>query len=139
MKSIHKIIVLFICPLAVLLQGCASSEEVIGNLRAKTDRALCMEYMTLPSANFYHSEREFVIRERRLDCWKYGNIAEERRRADAEFAKPLPSQREQVAPQQVIIQQQSNPNACIQDGGSVFCPNHPNTRSTTPLYRPVFK
>jgi hypothetical protein len=47
-----------------------------------------------------------------------------------------------VQPQQIIIQQQQptgNPNACIQDGGSVFCPNHPNTRSTTPLYRPVFK
>lgn len=45
-------------------------------------------------------------------------------------------------PQQIIIQQQqpvSNPNACIQDGGSVFCPNHPSNRSTTPLYRPVFK
>lgn len=39
-----------------------------------------------------------------------------------------PIQRQQ--PQQIIIQQQpmNNPNACIQDGGGIYCPNHPNTR-----------
>lgn len=33
-------------------------------------------------------------------------------------------------PQQIIIQQQPeiNNNACIQDGGGIYCPNHPNTR-----------
>ena len=36
-------------------------------------------------------------------------------------------------PPQIIIQQQQapvimgNPAACIQDGGSTYCPNHPNT------------
>lgn len=42
-------------------------------------------------------------------------------------------------PQQIIIQQQApvmmpNTNACMQDGGSLYCPNHPSTRQ-----RPVFR
>jgi hypothetical protein len=41
-----------------------------------------------------------------------------------------PQPQPQPQPQQIIIQQQpmDNPNACIQDGGGIFCPNHPNTR-----------
>lgn len=125
--KMSKFLSVFVLSAVVLLQGCASQQEVLGNLRAKSDRQLCMEYMTLPSMNFYHSEREAVIRERRLDCWKFGNIAEERRKADAEFQRGLQGNR--VVPQQVIIQQQNNnPNACIQDGGGIYCPNHPNTR-----------
>jgi hypothetical protein len=44
---------------------------------------------------------------------------------DRVIESPPPTQ-----PQEIIIQQQrmSNPNACIQDGGPIFCPNHPNTR-----------
>ena len=40
----------------------------------------------------------------------------------------------QTAPVKIFITPQnnfqpiSNPNACIQDGGPIFCPNHPNTR-----------
>jgi hypothetical protein len=30
---------------------------------------------------------------------------------------------------QVQVQPMMNLNACIQDGGPIFCPNHPNTRS----------
>jgi hypothetical protein len=29
---------------------------------------------------------------------------------------------------QIQIQPLMNPNACIQDGGAIFCPNHPNSR-----------
>lgn len=43
------------------------------------------------------------------------------------------------ASQQIIIQRQSqpvaNPNSCIQDGGSLYCPNHPNTRLKSPVFR----
>jgi hypothetical protein len=57
--------------------------------------------------------------------------------------KGIPHQyRPPAQPQKIIIQQQQpmkNPNACIQDGGLVSCPNHPSTRSVTPIYRPVFK
>jgi hypothetical protein len=40
---------------------------------------------------------------------------------------------QQPQPQQIIIQQQApamnqNLGACIQDGGGLFCPNHPSTR-----------
>lgn len=48
---------------------------------------------------------------------------------------PLPSQQ----PQQIIIQQQPqvqqgpNPNVCVQDGGGMYCPNHPNTRRSYPM------
>ena len=55
-----------------------------------------------------------------------------------EYSMPQPppyvsqqrQQQEQQA-QQIIIQQPPpmlNPNACIQDGGSIFCPNHPSTK-----------
>ena len=46
-------------------------------------------------------------------------------------------QQQQQRPQQIIIQQpqqqQQEPmgtkmNSCMQDGGSLYCPNHPNTR-----------
>lgn len=46
------------------------------------------------------------------------------------YVSPTLPQREQQ-PQQVIVQQplpMLNPNACIQDGGSIFCPNHPSTK-----------
>ncbi|WP_146185796.1 hypothetical protein [Limnohabitans sp. 2KL-1] len=39
----------------------------------------------------------------------------------------VPVQRQpQPQPQQIIIQQQpmNNPNACIQDGGGIYCPNY---------------
>lgn len=88
-----------------------------------SNRELCMQYMTLPSINVYHSAREQAIRERGIDCWKYGNITEERRKANAEFQKALQPQQRAI-PQQIIIQQQSNPNACIQDGGGIYCPNY---------------
>lgn len=46
------------------------------------------------------------------------------------YVSPAQQQQREQQTQQVIIQQQPmlNPNACIQDGGSIFCPNHPNTK-----------
>lgn len=69
--------------------GCASTEEVRQSLITKSDRALCMEYMTLPTLNLHQSARESEIKRRGIDCWQYGNVTEERRKADTYFKKKL--------------------------------------------------
>lgn len=107
--------------------GCASPEEINRVLSQKSDGALCLDYMNYPSANPYHSDREREMRRRGLDCWKYGDVAAARARADAGFRQNNEALMRQGQPQQtqqIIIQQQANPNACIQDGGGVFCPNY---------------
>ncbi len=49
---------------------------------------------------------------------------------------PMPERSNSVSQQQVIIQHKqylpssNNLNACLQDGGALFCPNHPNTKIT---------
>lgn len=53
---------------------------------------------------------------------------------------PMPQQAQQLQPQKIIIQmqeqQQFQPlNVCMQDGGSLYCPNHPSTRLRPPVYR----
>lgn len=42
------------------------------------------------------------------------------------IAVPVQRPQPQPQPQQIIIQQQpmNNPNACIQDGGGIYCPNY---------------
>jgi len=72
-----------------VLCGCASNEEILSGMRNQSDRELCMDYMTLPSMNFQHSHRAHVIKERRLDCWKFGNVNQERDNADERFQKGL--------------------------------------------------
>jgi hypothetical protein len=112
--------------------GCVTPERVQEEVLQKSDRALCMEYMTSPTLNILDGERAREISRRRLDCWQYGNVAEERRKADADFNNSWPGKK--PSQPQTYIQPTNNPNACIQDGGTVSCPYHSNTRS-----RPVFK
>ena len=101
--------------------GCASTEEINEVLSQKSNGALCLDYMNLPSVNPYHSYRELEMRRRGLDCWKYGDVAAARARADEAFTR-IGQPQQQQQPQQIIIQQQVNPNACIQDGGGAYCP-----------------
>ena len=109
------------------LQGCATPEESMNKMRAKSDYILCTEYMTLPTANIEHRYREQEISRRNINCNQYGDSAAERRKADAAFQEGLRNlQGQNKAQGQPQSQQRPyNPNACIQDGGPIYCPNYP--------------
>ncbi len=87
MRCQNRTMRLFASLLLVLLSivGCASPEEQQAYVRGTSDRELCMSWMTAASMNQYQSARINEIRRRGLDCWKFGNIAEEQRRASAAF------------------------------------------------------
>ena len=72
----------------VSISGCVS-EQALLNIAEKGDRALCMDWMTRPDMNMYNSAYEREIKKRKLDCWAYGNVAEEKRKANAEVQKSL--------------------------------------------------
>lgn len=65
--------------------GCASPEEQQAYVRGINDQELCMSWMTSASMNQYQSARIDEIRRRGLNCWKYGDVAEEKRKARADF------------------------------------------------------
>lgn len=67
------------------IAGCATPEEQQAYVRRISDRELCMSWMTSASMNQYQSARLGEIQRRGLDCWKYGNVAEEQRKARADF------------------------------------------------------
>jgi hypothetical protein len=71
--------------LTLSLTGCASLEEQQAYVNSLSDQGLCMSWMTSASLNQYQDAREAEIRRRRLDCWKYGNVAAEQRRASEDF------------------------------------------------------
>ena len=101
------------------------------HLECRKNRKSAVEYFKLGAQNGDQNSIDILI--------KMGEKVPEQPKIvyrDRVISPPPPAQ-----PQQIIIQQQPmmNPNACIQDGGGVFCPNHPSTQSTTPLFRPVFK
>ena len=41
-----------------------------------------MKWMTSPDINRYKRARKAEINERGIDCWEYGNVAEEERKAN---------------------------------------------------------
>jgi len=87
---------LIICSISALLHGCASQQEIDSSLFQKSDRDLCMEYMTLPSMNFYHSDRERMISVRGLNCSIYGDFRTLREQADNDFIRNAQPQRRQA-------------------------------------------
>ena len=89
----HSLRLLSILFMSALLHGCASQQEVDSSLFQKSDRDLCMEYMTLPSLNFYHSDRERMIRARGLNCSIYGDMRSLREKADNDFIRNTQPQR----------------------------------------------
>jgi hypothetical protein len=74
-----------IIAMSLLITGCATPEEQQAYVRKISDRELCMSWMTAASLNQYQSARIGEIRRRGLDCWKYGNVTEEQRKARADF------------------------------------------------------
>ena len=73
----------------IFLSGCVTTQERIEAASAASDRELCMEWMTSPSLNFSQPYREAEIKRRRLDCWQYGNVAEERERAERRLSESI--------------------------------------------------
>lgn len=73
------------------LHGCASLEEQQAYAKSLGDHELCMTWMTSPSLNQYQDARKEEINRRRLNCWKYGNVAEHQRRADEDLNKTIKS------------------------------------------------
>lgn len=84
MKSL-PIILLF----TISLAGCVTTQERIDAASSASDRQLCMEWMTSPSLNFSQSYREAEIKRRGIDCWQYGNVAEERERAERRLSESI--------------------------------------------------
>lgn len=68
---------------SLLLAACESQQALQAHARSLNDRALCMSWMTRSNFNQYSPAMAAEIRSRGLDCWKYGNVAEEKRRAEA--------------------------------------------------------
>jgi hypothetical protein len=118
------------------LSACASPEQQKAYVTSLSDRELCMTYMTSVSMNQYQDARYAEIRQRRLDCWQYGNVAEEQSKAQRRFddatRRASGESVGQTTETQLPKTKMVNPNACIQDGGGVYCPNHPKTRLVQP-------
>lgn len=68
--------------MALGLTSCATPEELQANARGLDDRSLCMAWMTTHPMNQYQDARLHEIRRRGLDCNRFGNVAEERRKAN---------------------------------------------------------
>lgn len=147
-----------------ILSGCAHFEdrgEIITSFISKRDCGGAENYVRQMAGD--DSERLFGLGAVYSDCYRNREKAVEYLRSSAQRGNslavdaliqlgekppeaPKTIYRDRVVQQPpVIIQQQqqqqrtppmgSNANSCIQDGGSLFCPNHPNTRPMGPVYR----
>jgi hypothetical protein len=71
-----------ICSLFLfILTGCVGPDY----FRSQPTSQLCMNYLTLPSANFNHASRAAELRRRGEDCSAYMAAANTRIKADAAF------------------------------------------------------
>lgn len=64
------------------LTGCASLEEQRAYARSMDNQSLCMSWMTSHPMNQYQNARAAEIQRRGLNCWQYGNVADEQRKAN---------------------------------------------------------
>lgn len=64
------------------LTGCASLEEQRAYARSMDNQSLCMSWMTSHPMNQYQNARAVEIQRRGLNCWQYGNVADEQRKAN---------------------------------------------------------
>ena len=88
--SIKKISTLMI--VAVFVSACSTPEEDaaraarnIEKYKDTSNRALCMSWMTSHSLNVHKKSKAMEISRRKIDCWDYGNVAEEQRKVRADF------------------------------------------------------
>ena len=63
---------IFIIIIPFFLSACIpSTNEVLSEYRAKSERDLCMSYLLASTGNIWQSERLQVINEKSYDCNKY--------------------------------------------------------------------
>lgn len=103
--------------------GCASPEEQQAYVRGIGDRELCMSWMTSASMNQYQSARIGEIRRRGLDCWKFGNVADEKAKAESRLQSTVNglSGQQKARPAQVPM----GVTNCINRGAGVFACSGP--------------
>jgi hypothetical protein len=75
--------------IVTVLAGCASPAEQQAYVSRIGNQELCMSWMTAASMNQYQKARLGEIRRRGLNCWEYGNVAEEQRKAEDRFKEAL--------------------------------------------------
>jgi len=103
-------------------------------LECKKNKKSAIEYFTISAR-----ENESLAIEKLIGLGEAQPPLNRNSRSPSVYATPLPTPPPMPAiiqPQppriiilpQVQVQPMMNPNACIQDGGPIFCPNHPNTR-----------
>lgn len=71
-----------IVTITLTLFGCASPAERQAYARRMGDQELCMSWMATPSMNQYYGALQGEIRRRGLNCYQYGNVAAEQRKAE---------------------------------------------------------
>jgi hypothetical protein len=92
------------------LLGCASPAEQQAYVSRMGDQELCMSWMTSATMNQYQRAREGEVRRRGLNCYQYGNVAAERRKAENRLNEQIrcaagcQPQRTIVQPQEVIYE-----------------------------------
>ena len=154
MKKISLII------FVLLLSGCEAMNDHPTIMRGFIQSGNCAEAERYAYSNFREDYLDWMLGNVALDCRRDRRRAIEYYKAGArpntsyshlsvrsliELGEKPPEQTTRYIatptpqPQQIIIQQQApaimpNPNACIQDGGSIFCPNNPSTRPRRPVY-----
>ena len=103
-------------------------------LECKKNKKSAVDYFTISAR-----ENESLAIEKLISLGEAPPPLNRNSRSPSVYATPLPAPPPMPAiiqPQlpriiilpQVQVQPMMNPNACIQDGGPIFCPNHPNTR-----------
>lgn len=107
-SRMFKIVIPFVTVITLL--GCASPAEQQAYVRSMGDQELCMSWMTSPSLNQYQSARTGEVRRRGLNCYRYGNVAAEQRKAENRLNEQIrcaagcQPQRVIVQPQEVIYE-----------------------------------
>ena len=145
MKNV--IFILFI----LLLGGCETLITSSAEVDALIAQDKCGQATNFAKKNFHGDYLNLMLGNIQLNCLGNKNIAIEHYKLAARggsnaaaealirLGEKPPEQTTRYVttpasqPQQIIIQQQApvmmpNPNACMQDGGSLFCPKHPSTR-----------
>lgn len=79
--------VAFVLSVLATLAGCASVAEQNAYARSLDDQQLCLSWMKSHPMNQYQGARAAEIRKRGLNCSQYGNVAEERRKANVPLSE----------------------------------------------------
>ena len=83
MKSVCQILIkVASAAIVTVLVGCASPAEQQAYVRSLGNQGLCMSWMTTGSMNQYKEALGGEVARRGVNCWQYGNVAEEQMKAN---------------------------------------------------------